>query len=320
MFAMLISLVSELLLKRNYEICRRFLCCTCRWCTFSMFSIKGDNKSLISSCCSFLFPQSVSATPFLDLGNILGDVTGSVNNAVGSVGGVVGKLSSTLNDVVSNLSATLDCLVGTVIEIVQQLLAAVTAALNDIAKSVKGLTALAGCGGINNIVGDLIGNVNDVLSGVIGGVECLLGDLTGNLDELVANLDGLLNNLLCAVQDLLQTVIKAVAELLNKVSKAVDEALAQIQVALGAVVEVLSEALDCLLAQLQSSSLGCTVTGLVGQVSIVVADLSIEVAVLADKLVANVRVVLRTLNEELQKILASLIAALGELGLNCSCK
>lgn len=248
---------------------------------------------------------SVSATPLLGLDGVVNNVLGSVNSLVEDL---LGKLNGTLGD----LSCTLKDLVGTLSEVLNQLVAAISKALEGIVAQLNTITPLCGCGLIGTVTG-LVGTLGVDLEGIIGLLENV------NLEDIVGQLDALLNNLLCTVQDLIQTVVAAVVELVNKVSKAVNEALCQLQVALRSVLDVIYQALDKIYEQLAENELLGTLNlnGLFEQVQAIVGELLVQVGEIADKAITNVRVLLRTLSKELQKILCNLQDSLNILGLEC---
>ncbi|KAJ6643908.1 Oocyte zinc finger protein XlCOF6, partial [Pseudolycoriella hygida] len=130
----------------------------------------------------------------------------AVASATPLLGGL--NLGSTLQVLTKPVEELLPNVVGSVVEIVQGLLAAVAAAINDVISKINRLSPLSQCDDVLIGVTGLVGNVGDSLIAVVAAV----GEVSEAVDQALCQLQG-------AIESVIQTVSETLTDLLAKLQE-----------------------------------------------------------------------------------------------------
>lgn len=138
---------------------------------------------------SALLGDSVVASSVV--GNVGGNVTGSVGSVVGNVGGnIVGTVASVVGNVGGNVVGSVASVVGAVGSVAGNVVGSVGSVLGNVAGTVASVVGAVGSV-TGNVGGNLVGNVN---GNVVGSVGSVAGNVTGSVGSVAGAVGSVTGN------------------------------------------------------------------------------------------------------------------------------
>jgi hypothetical protein len=190
-------------------------------------AVWANSSRTLSGNQTFTLIGNVSGNVNGSVGSVTGNIGGSVASVTGSVGSVAGNVSGSVASVTGNVGGSTASVIGAVGSVAGNVSGSVASVTGNVAGSVASVVGAVGsvAGNVSGSVASVTGNVAGSVASVVGAVGSVAGNISGSVASVTGNVVGsvgsVAGNISGSVASVTGNVVGSVASVTGNVSGSV---------------------------------------------------------------------------------------------------